>query len=841
MNPADAAPPNMPPEDRSVADPALPLVGNAHAGFPFQKFISRTVWALLLAYTLHVFVAWAISFAPSELESSWYMVLQWAFLKRADFGNEIIFTYGPLGFLFQGFHPRTFVWIVLTWMSLGAVWFATLYKLGRRLNAPAWATWIVMAGVTALVGTGFQMMGDARIFIACWSLVMVHFFVDPRPVTLHKTALVLVIAVVGLGKFSLALLAGWSVLLVSLDLIQRGRAPWLLGIWFSTSAILWLAVGQPISGVVPYLRHALEISSGYSHALGVWSVNEWRDVLFYIVVAGGLVGMVGLSQVPGVLTLRRQGYRWLDRPLREAAIRAIIILGGLVPALMLLFKMGYVRHDGHEIVATTTLAVLAIMYLAALWRDATARPARALLVVVPILALVLSWFSYFIWDSTGLFRHMGRTLTVATTENWTTLRSLLGDRVLHRRYEELLADYRHQRGLPQLQGTIDGFSFIQRSVLSHGLDYHPRPAFQGYLTVTPGLARLNAEHYRGDRAARWVLFDPQTIDQMMPSMLDAPTWPEILARYRPAQVFSGAVLLERVEQAAPPRFTAIAERTARLGDWIDVPPSNEAIWLETDFHQTAAGRMTELVYKSPPIQLDFKLLSGKSGKSAIIPNIAAQGFLLSPMVANRDAFALLYADRMAEFLENDRVVQIRIHAGRSGTSTFAYDPEFTLRFSELRYPRYSMSDVPGYDAMMRTRWMENDFWLLASTAPPRRMRDEADGSILLCPPTSRVMVRVPRSATRVQLRFGILTTPFEQYTPHPVQFQVYGAEQVGEKIDARPLWNRRVDPITQANDRGPQSIELILPNPAPSRLVLETIPGGPIPTGASYWSGVDFR
>src|SRR5258708_848864 len=39
--------------------------------------------------------------APAlDLDSGWAAVLRWAFAHRSRFGSEIVFTFGPLGFLF---------------------------------------------------------------------------------------------------------------------------------------------------------------------------------------------------------------------------------------------------------------------------------------------------------------------------------------------------------------------------------------------------------------------------------------------------------------------------------------------------------------------------------------------------------------------------------------------------------------------------------------------------------------------------------------------------------------------------------------------------------------------
>ena len=44
--------------------------------------------------------------------TSWCLTLHWAHLKGIDFGNDLVFTFGPWGFIYQGYVPETFGWTI---------------------------------------------------------------------------------------------------------------------------------------------------------------------------------------------------------------------------------------------------------------------------------------------------------------------------------------------------------------------------------------------------------------------------------------------------------------------------------------------------------------------------------------------------------------------------------------------------------------------------------------------------------------------------------------------------------------------------------------------------------
>src|SRR2546430_14582893 len=55
------------------------------------------------------------------IEDSWIQMLHTAFAERLQFGRDIVFTFGPWGFLYGGYHPAADLVLVVVWGVFAAV------------------------------------------------------------------------------------------------------------------------------------------------------------------------------------------------------------------------------------------------------------------------------------------------------------------------------------------------------------------------------------------------------------------------------------------------------------------------------------------------------------------------------------------------------------------------------------------------------------------------------------------------------------------------------------------------------------------------------------------------
>src|SRR4051812_1810518 len=67
-----------------------------------------------LFYALSVYVP-LVQRDPETQWLGWMYALNIAHIKGLAFGRDVMFTYGPLGFAWIGYHPATFALLVAFW------------------------------------------------------------------------------------------------------------------------------------------------------------------------------------------------------------------------------------------------------------------------------------------------------------------------------------------------------------------------------------------------------------------------------------------------------------------------------------------------------------------------------------------------------------------------------------------------------------------------------------------------------------------------------------------------------------------------------------------------------
>jgi hypothetical protein len=166
--------------------------------------LKRTHFArgLLLVYAVLSIVPWWPRYRET-VDDSWRYVLHKAFWSDWKFGREIVFTYGPWGFLHEGFTPRTFWLLVSIWIVLaGLFWWVTLRLADATGLKSLWArnAWAFVV-LTLISATRSEIYAPAILLLAC------HFFAKARPlrpVMIAVTAAAALFAVVKFTAFMMA-------------------------------------------------------------------------------------------------------------------------------------------------------------------------------------------------------------------------------------------------------------------------------------------------------------------------------------------------------------------------------------------------------------------------------------------------------------------------------------------------------------------------------------------------------------------------------------------------------------------------------------------------------------
>ncbi len=593
----------------------------------FPRLVRASAAAALLAFTLSVFVP--LVQTPEALTLDWLLALSVAHEQGLRFGREILFTYGPLGFAWAGYHPATFHVLLALWAAVAVATWAALWSAVRRLAPPGNRALLAAGafGVVLLAAGEHVSMHDSRFLLVPMLLLFHHFIVDRRPLSGVSAVLVAALAIAGLVKFSYLVSAGVAVAAVAADSWPqaKGRAAAPLVLLAGLYLLGWLLTGQRLADLAPYLSSSIDVVGGYTESMALWTPTESWDVLRFVGPASLLLALVF----------------WAGR---RQVLRQCVHVGALGALLLLVFRAGYVRHDEHEIISTGLLVPLAMLYLLGTWRAAASRAYRLLWIVCVGTAAMSASVSYERWAgldlaSRSVMSFIGMANEARELSSWAG-----GGRLdVAETSEALMKAARAAHPLAATSAKVDLYPTSTHLLLAAGLDYRPRPSLQSYPCGTPFLTAANAEHLRGAAAPEQVFFRVAPMDGRLATLEDPLSWLELARLYDAQEESAGYLVLRR--SATPRTWTfrqLAAAGRARLGSRVVLPDldGDGALWVRVDLRLTAAGHLASQLYKPPLSMIGIELSDGQTKKFRFLPGSAGR---IHPVAADRRRGKLLAA------------------------------------------------------------------------------------------------------------------------------------------------------------------------------------------------------
>lgn len=553
-----------------------------------------------------------------DIDPSWTAVLGWARATGQGFGTDLVFTYGPLGFLlpFSAYVPAVYNEFLVGQMLLGGLLgFGTalaLARMPRALRLPyvllllAWLPWLD-TDVLWLLNAGHALV--AMLGPTGW---------QPGPPGAWRlgtaSALGLTVAAFGLLKFSMlppgllvAVLGGGALVLQS----RRREALAFTGSAWMGVPVIWSLAGQPLTGLPSFLAGAAEVAAGYGGAMGLTPR-----------LAVDVAGFTCMALCGGWLGLQA----WRHRREPDVGL-ALVALGCVVFAG---WRAGFTRADAHIEQAFPVLSLMVALGAAlrrqpARWLDGLGIAAVAITLASGLAAAAPAFPERWI-------QRLDRIPAVAS--------ALLRRDALRHQRETWAEERRAELPMAALRdrigdATVDVMNWEQGALILHELNYRPRPVFQGYSAYTPALARRNEAFYLGPDAPRYVLLKLQAIDNRLPASDDALALAAVLRRYAPVAVEDGWLVLSRGDGQAPtPLPDAPAGREVALGQWVYLAAADTAAQiLYADVRPTLVGRAYAFWFRGTPLLLDVRTRDGEEASYRIVPDVLRAGVIVSPAFA----------------------------------------------------------------------------------------------------------------------------------------------------------------------------------------------------------------
>ena len=519
--------------------------------------------------------------APSPepgLDPSWILGLHLAAAEGLDHGTDVIFSYGPLGFLDE---PSV--------VNGTTAVLSGLYEFGLRVALAVSFLWagrrsfgLALAAAVALVATAITPGEMIPLSLAAlWCLVAVQ--ADAPPWSRH-------LLLIGGGAFAalesmIKLNIGLAIvaMVVVAAVAFEGRRLRNLGVLAAAFAVtgvgLWLAAGQGLGNLDDFVRASFEVISGYSASMQVrFQYVDWdRPVAALIVAATLAAGFLATRDLP--------------RARRFASLAVIALL------VFALVKQGFVRHNAGQVTLFT--AGIVVPWIALRSRGAWRWVAAA---AVAAIALVS-------WPMTG--REL--TSTLHTEASFERLRSLFDPGHREAVRDDARAWMRATYDLdPRIvrrigSATVHTLPWEIGLTWAYGLNWKPLPVIQDYTAYTPELDETNAEALASADGPRFLLRhrdyrddSPANIDGRY-EPYDAPAETRtMLCGFRDAITTKRNQLLERTDdRCGAPR--TVETVTAEFGETIPVPDAGpgEALFARVEgTSPEGIERLRTLLYRA---------------------------------------------------------------------------------------------------------------------------------------------------------------------------------------------------------------------------------------------------
>lgn len=646
------------------------------------------------------------------LDASWQQALHVAAQQRLSFGEQVIFTYGPLGFVHARiFWPGLFGVTIFFWMLLATA------LLDAWRGAAAGGGKVAIGAAALLYGSfalssmyTFDAVVLAYLLLWVWS-------VEGSPHSAGRLAAhgamlgLLALSKLTFGLAALAAVAAAVIILAVRASPARGFVALMAGALVFLGG--WFALGQELAALPAYVSNGLEIVRGYGEAMSLRGpVWEMRLFGFAMLVVVALVAFVAVRR-------------------RDPGMAAAVAF--TVASVALAWKQAFTRHDEHAFLAFTFGCAAAGCIASRLAREAPRSAAAAGLVAAAFLAVALGTIT--LRGGMPLLAVVGEVVNRPLA----AARALRETGEWHARHDAAYASIRASHPLPRLEGSVDVYSHGQAIAFAHGLRWNPRPVFQSYSAYTPALAAANRAHLLGADAPRHALVRVEAIDGRFPALEDGASWLPLLERYQVREE-GDFLVLDRAPQARPARRRALEPWRGR--GWASLPADAVIVVAALDVEMPRRGPGS--IFKGSPM-LDIEVrLAGEAAvrRYRFLPSVARTPFAISPLVETHHDLADVFLPCKA--LAPRRVEAIRIldSGGR--------ELDYTARFEAIEA-------LPGFpeapaararEALCRLQRAENE----AQPAPA--IIGDARGRGLNVHPPSRLRPRAPVRAIEVCTRLA---------------------------------------------------------------------------------------
>lgn len=575
---------------------------------------SNSIWdnISLFAISLIIFVFTFPEIDPTlsiGVDGPFAWAYNYLFAHNLDIAKHMVFPYGPLAFLMYpmplGNNLDIAFW-VLSFTRL--VFIFTLLRLGYEANP---SKWLLHAVLTIML---CEIVNLNIVLVGATAAALIIFHLNKRP-----GWLIIPIVFTALGLYTRASVGITnSIILVSYAAIylyqNRGyKIPlYAIGTFTVTLLLFWLMLHGSFEGFFNYFYGLVQLSKGSSAATSFYPDNDWW-------------------LLSGAMLL------FFTFPFIAKNPRVNFIYGLFLLSVFAVWKHGMSRED---LLHARGFFCHLVLFFVLILLSLEEYKKRYFIIIGILLALV-----YRNLTVTFDYReYRTEILSVNQFFRWLNDRDKIAEQAEKESdvaiaVHKLPEDFLNRIGNTPVDIYPWDFSFIP----ANHLEWHPRIVPQCYASYIPWLDKQNADYFEAQKGAEFIIWHMakdrwggnfSSIDDRYVLNNEPQTILKILDNYTIVEKYDKAILFEKDKGDHLGEVEMQGEAiTAKWNQWIKVPETKDGIQrARVNIKGTLWRSIKNQLYKDETYSVEYRLRNGEIKKYRIVPDIAAIGLWVNPLI-----------------------------------------------------------------------------------------------------------------------------------------------------------------------------------------------------------------
>jgi len=660
------------------------------------QYLKKNINILGLFFCVYIFLG--ILSLPGGvgvgLDPSWSYGISRAVENHLVFGKDIIFTYGPLGYLINGVVLKeNFYRIFLFRLIIQIITFSIIVKtISLQKNTPQKLLLLVSIIFSYLLGLTI----DYEIIFSLLMMLSWDNFITQKNIRLCALALGSISGFLLLAKFNIGVsLLGVTFLVILAKVFQAFQAKsdlsnslfaiadFILAVLTSSFlfinpnfvenlkyVLLCIFLGILLGMMMEVMRNSKlnfldmnQVSKHFSdkirfknifylvYALGILIVNFYLTSQLREFFKGSIEISSGYSSAMSVVGSQWElgvailGLILVSLTLLNLQVEDLGLQLAIAFILWMSFKHGYVRQDGHvytflqSLIILGSLVVIKINNRAKLLKILTL---IYLLVVVSIYSLSSSPFgnsTSYLGNRLEWFIPINIFNKVSAIFNPEKLRlNIANDSNLN------LSKVRLPDRVTQVLSNkkVDIIPWEISLVESNKLNWQPRPIFQSYSAYTKFLDQTNFSHV-SSKSPDYILYQFAAIDNRHPFFDEPSTFSYVTCNYQVSSdlkqlvdtpALDGLIILQKRNTSICSSSIGSQEISLKWNEAVKIPDFTLLTRASIKFEYSLLGKIYKTIFRSPPVKIDVEFKSGSHNSYRIIPENSENGIIMSYLPVN---------------------------------------------------------------------------------------------------------------------------------------------------------------------------------------------------------------